>query len=304
MGRALGDDVSDYAALLERGRAAMAATLWNGEYFFQRVQWTGLHAGDPVAYTPAMHRAVLTPEALEVLRREGPKYQYGTGCLSDGVLGDWIARCCGVGPVLDGAKTARHLASVFRHNFRRSLRDHANPQRPGYAFPQEGGLLLCSWPRGGKPALPFPYCDEVWTGFEYQVASHLVMTGQRARGLTIVRAARRRYDGRWRNPFDEYECGHWYARALSSYGLLQAFSGARYDAVDRTLYLAPALAGDVRAFLCTATGFGTVGVRRGKPFLEVKSGRIDVARIMFTPAPKRRPSRPGPRSGAVRAARR
>jgi hypothetical protein len=277
MGRACGDDVARYKALLANGRRAMATRLWNGAWFIQRVQWTGLRAGDPVQ-KPSMGGGY-TAEAQAILQREGPKYQYGTGCLADGVLGDWIARCCGLGPVVDKKKVAQHLASVFQHNFRESLHDHANPQRPGYAFAQEAGLLVCSWPRGGKPALPFPYSDEVWTGYEYDVASHLIMTGQTKKGLAIVRAVRRRYDGRWRNPFDEYECGHWYARAMSSYGLLQACSGARYDAVTQTLYLRPAIKGDFRAFLCTATGYGTVGVRRGQPFIEVVAGSIPIQRI-------------------------
>lgn len=279
MGRALDMDVSGYEALLERGRQAMSATLWNGDWFIQKVQWRGLRAGDPAANPARINSMGYTPEAIAILQREGPKYQYGTGILSDGVLGDWIARCCGLGPVLDEKQTARHLASVFTHNFRESLVDHANPQRPGYAFPRESGLLLCSWPNGDKPALPFVYSDEVWTGIEYQVASHLIMTGRIEEGLTILRAIRQRYDGRWRNPFDKYECGHWYARSMASYGLLQAFSGARYDAVERTLYLHPAAGGDFRAFLCTATGYGTVGVRDGKPFLEVKAGAIPVNRI-------------------------
>jgi len=102
--------------------------------------------------------------------------------------------------------------------------------------------------------------------------------------LRIVAAVRRRYDGRFRNPFNEYECGHWYARAMSSYSLLQALSGARYDAVEKTLYLKPAMKGDFRAFLSTATGFGTVGVRRGQPFLKVVAGKIDVMRIAYTAA--------------------
>jgi hypothetical protein len=279
MGRACGSDVTAYADLLERGRRAMATTLWNGDWFIQKVQWEGLRAGNP-ATTPSAGGAY-SPEAQAVLRREGPKYQYGSGCLSDGVLGDWIARCCGVGPVLDPGKTAQHLLSVFRHNFRGTLADHSNTQRPGYAFPQESGLLLCSWPRGHKPALPFVYSDEVWTGIEYQVAAHLIMAGRTREGLAIVKAVRRRYDGRWRNPFDEYECGHWYARAMASYGLLQALSGARYDAVDRVLYLDPAVRGDFRAFICTSGGYGTVGVRRGKPFVKATSGTIPIRRIIL-----------------------
>ena len=109
-----------------------------------------------------------------------------------------------------------------------------------------------------------------------------MLMGRVAQGLEIVRTCRDRYDGRVRNPFDEYECGHWYARALSSYALLEGLSGARYDAVDGVLHLKPRISGDFRSFLATATGFGTVGVRGGKPFLEVRSGRIDVKELRYS----------------------
>jgi hypothetical protein len=88
-----------------------------------------------------------------------------------------------------------------------------------------------------------------------------------------------------RNPFDEYEWGHWYARAMASYGLLQALSGARYDAVEGVLHLEPAVRGDFRCFLSTATGYGTVGVSDGKPFLKVISGKIEAKDIRFKAAP-------------------
>jgi hypothetical protein len=101
-------------------------------------------------------------------------------------------------------------------------------------------------------------------------------------GLDIVRACRDRYDGRIRNPFNEYECGHWYARALSSYGLIQGLTGARYDAVDKTLYLDSQIGDSFRCFLSTATGFGTVGLRNGKPFVEIKMGRIDIDRVLVS----------------------
>jgi len=283
MGRANGDDVALFEGLLARGRAVAETTLWNGEYFFQKVQWKGLRAGDPTTFKAFNNSQAAAPEAQAILNKEGPKYQYGTGCLSDGVLGDWLARCCGLEPVFDEGKTASHVAAIFRHNFRESLADHSNPQRPTYAMGDEAGLLLCSWPRGGKPMLPFVYSDEVWTGIEYAVASHLFMMGRVKEGLAIVRAVRARYDGTVRNPFNEYECGHWYARAMSSYAMLQSLTGARYDAVDRVVHLSPIVKGDFRAFLATATGYGTVGVRKGKPFVEVASGRIDVARIDYRP---------------------
>ncbi len=194
-------------------------------------------------------------------------------------MGAWMAEVCGLGTPLDAAKVTSHLRAVYRHNLKHDLWDHANPQRPEYAVGREGGLLLCTWPKGGKPSLPMVYSDEVWTGIEYQVASHLIRLGCVEEGLEIVRVARSRYDGRVRNPFDEYECGHWYGRALSSYALLFALTGARYDAVEKVLYVSPRIAGDWRAFLCTATGYGTVGMRNGEPFLEVRSGEILAARI-------------------------
>jgi hypothetical protein len=281
MGRALGDTVPLYEELLEKGRRRMETELWNGEYFVQKVQWKRLRAGSPVDTKSMVGE--YSPEARALLEKEGPKYQYGEGCLADGVLGEWMAAVCGVGEVLDREKTESHLRAVRRHNLKKDLRDHPNPQRPTFACGAEGGLLLCTWPRGGALALPFVYSNEVWTGIEYQVASHLMHLGRVEEGLEIVRTCRDRYDGRIRNPFDEYECGHWYARAMSSYGLIQGLTGVRYDAVERILYVEPRIQGDFRSFLSTATGYGTVGVRSGRPFLDVRSGTIDVARIEYRP---------------------
>src|SRR5690606_9303176 len=118
---------------------------------------------------------------------------------------------------------------------------------------------------------------------EYQVASHLMMEGMVHGGLEIVRIARDRYDGRVRNPFNEYECGHWYARAMSSYAMIARLSGVRYDAVDKTLTIAPKVPGDFRSFLCTETGMATVGVRDGKPFVEMRQGDIDIQETVYIP---------------------
>ncbi|HSA00014.1 MAG TPA: GH116 family glycosyl hydrolase, partial [Candidatus Paceibacterota bacterium] len=283
MGQALGDEPPLYRELLQRGLKKTETELYDGEYFLQKIQWEGLRAKSPLDV--ASFGGNYSPEAIALLNKEGPKYQYGAGCLADGVLGSWMALVCGIGQVLDRGKVRSHLQAVHRYNLKRDLTAHANPQRPSYACGAEGGLLICTWPKGGELSLPFVYSNEVWTGIEYQVASHLMLLGRVEEALDIVRACRSRYDGRVRNPFNEYECGHWYARAMSSYAMLQGLSGARYDAVDKVLYLTPSLKGDFQCFLSTATGYGTVGVRRGKPFLEVRSGTIDTRKIEYQPAP-------------------
>ncbi len=282
MGAAVGADVSRYEQLYKAGTARTETDLFDGEYFIQKIEWKNLRAPNPIE--AKSFATDYTPEARVLLEKEGPKYQYGTGCLSDGVLGSWMAMVCGVGQVLDAGKITSHLAAVHRYNLKHDLSGHANPQRPSYACGTEGGLLICTWPKGGELSLPFVYSNEVWTGIEYQVAAHLMLMGRVAEGLDIVRACRDRYDGRVRNPFNEYECGHWYARAMSSYALLQGMSGARYDAVEKVLYLKPNIAGDFACFLSTATGYGLAGVKNGKPFLDVKSGEIEVREMKYQPA--------------------
>jgi uncharacterized protein (DUF608 family) len=282
MGEALNEDVNRYKQLYENGRKIMESELFNGEYFIQKIIWQGLQAADPVQASEGKWNVNYSDEAKAILQKEGPKYQYGNGCLSDGILGSWISRVCGLDEVVDPEKVRSHLKSVYRYNLKRNLSDHVNPQRPSFALGDDGGLLLCTWPRGEKLSLPFVYSNEVWTGIEYQVASHLMMHGLVDEGLEIVRTCRKRYDGRVRNPFNEYECGHWYARAMASYALIQALTGVRYDAVTRSLYIDSQIGESFSSFLSTETGFGTVGLKKGKPFIRVIYGNIDIDTVFVS----------------------
>jgi len=93
---------------------------------------------------------------------------------------------------------------------------------------------------------------------------------------------RDRYNGVIRNPFNEYECGAWYARAMASYGMIEGLTGVRFDAVDGILYIDSRIGNNFTSFLSTNTGFGNVGLKDGKPFLRVKYGYIDVKKCMVS----------------------
>ena len=280
MGEHLEKDMTEYRELLDKSIDYMENQLYDGEYFIQNIRWKELQASDPTKVQSV--NSNYSKEGLDLLEKEGPKYQYGKGCLSDGVVGAWLSLVCGLDEAIDRKKILSHLLSVHKYNLKRNLRKHVNPQRSTFALGDEGGLLLCSWPKGGKLQLPFVYSNEVWTGIEYQVASHLMFEGEVEKGLDIVRTCRDRYDGRVRNPFNEYECGAWYARAMSSYAMLQALTGIQYDAVDSTLYIDSRIGDDFTSFLSTETGFGNVGLKDGKPFIEVKYGKIDVKKCFVS----------------------
>lgn len=278
MGRHLNKDVSRYEKLYNKGKAYLETNLFDGEYFIQDIEYKNLQAQNPA--TAKSFGGDYSAEAIAILKEEGPKYQFGKGCLSDGILGAWIGSMCGLPSFVDDKKVGSHLLAVHKYNLKTSLKEHANPQRPAYASWDDGGLLLCTWPKGGKLSLPFVYSDEVWTGIEYQVAAHLMEMGFVQQGLDIVQLCRNRYDGRTRNPFNEYECGHWYARAMSSYGMLQALTGVRYDAVEKTLYVDSKI-GDFTSFLSTATGFGNVVFKAGKVSVKTVYGKIDVEKTVI-----------------------
>lgn len=229
MARHLGEEdaAAKYEALAAKGAAILDKITFNGEYYEQKL--AGL---------------------------EKYKYQYGKGCLSDQLLGQTLAHVNGLGHVLDEAHVKSAVHAIFTHNFREDLSRHVNLQRT-YALNDEAGLLVCTWPRGGRPQLPFVYCDEVWTGNEYQVATGLIYEGYVREGLRIVQAARARHDGVKRSPWNEVECGHHYVRSMASYGVLTALTGFQCDAVTKTLSFAPALNQDAFAgFFCCGDGWG------------------------------------------------
>ena len=273
-------DAAQYSDLAHGTAAFLDTQLFNGEYYQQKVQYLELH--DTSFANTVKHVDEHSSEMQQLLKREGPKYQYGTGCLSDGVIGAWMARVYGIDAPLARDHVRSTLNAIFRNNFKSDLSDHANAQRPGYAMGREPGLLLCSWPRGNKPTLPFVYSDEVWTGIEYQVASHLIHEGFVTEGLTIVKALRSRYDGKTRNPWNEYECGNWYARAMASYALLGALSGFRYSAVEKTLWFGPRLATrPFRSFFSTAGAFGAISIDGDTIHVDVIEGELPVEKLVL-----------------------
>ena len=127
---------------------------------------------------------------------------------------------------------------IYKNNFLEQLGEHEGVQRT-YAYPDEPGLVLCSWPKGGRPKQPFVYSDEVWTGIEYQVATHLIYEDYVEEAMEIVHGIRKRQDGWRRSPYNEIECGNHYTRSMAAWGLLVAMSGYKCDLTKNQVTFEP-----------------------------------------------------------------
>ncbi|WP_225442742.1 GH116 family glycosyl-hydrolase [Paenibacillus lycopersici] len=250
------ENAERYGSTAAASAARLSELTWNGEYFVQVLDDVNAH-----------------------------KYQHGLGCLSDQLLGQQLAHLYGLGHLMEEDRLKSAIHAVFKHNFKHDFKDHVNCQRV-YALHDEQGLVLCSWPNGGRPKLPFVYSDEVWTGIEYHVATNLVYEGFIDEALTIVKAVRDRQDGYRRSPWNEVECGHHYARSMSSWGLLIAFSGFEFDMAAGTMAFKPAVGDEEYAsFWSTGRGWGVYKQAKdpisGKlvPSIDVLGGDMSGVRV-------------------------
>jgi len=211
MARAVGDDDSAerYGRLFDEGSGWWDEHQFNGDYYVQQIR----------PQTDHFVAEGLTLPGFGADFTDEPLYQIDSGCLADQLVGQWFAHLAGLGYLLQPDYVRRTLNAIFTNNFKRSLADQVNVART-YALGDEPGLVICTWPRGGRPEMPFPYFGEVWTSFEYLLAASLIYEDMVEPAIELVRAARSRHDGKKRNPWDEPECGRHYVRPMAAWSLI------------------------------------------------------------------------------------
>lgn len=210
--------------LFKNGSSWTDDNLFNGEYYIQKIYPVDSKAQIADGLMANMGSKNLTD----------PSYQLSTGCLVDQLVGQYMAHVLGLGYLVKEENVKTTLKSISKYNKKESMFEHFNNMR-SYAMGDEKALLMASWPQGGRPKVPFPYWSEVMTGFEYTAAIGMLYEGMEKEGLETISNIRARYDGKKRNPFDEAECGHHYARAMASWAGILAESGFLYSAVDKTI---------------------------------------------------------------------
>jgi hypothetical protein len=223
-----------------------------------------------------------------------PANDYNNGCHSDQLLGQWWAHMLGLGYLYPRERVCQVLEAVMKHNFREKFAGFKQAPRR-YIPDDEGGLLMCTWPHDDRPQPFVVYADEVWTGIEYAVAGAMIYEGLLESARRIVTMARSRYDGRRRddlnsgpggNPFNELECGKFYARAMSSWSLLIAAQGLVLEGPKGILGFKPKWRPeDHRSFYTAPEGWGLFVQRReaGRQSerIEVRHGQLRLKELVF-----------------------
>jgi len=264
---------ADCARRAEKGRAAMDAKLFNGEWFIQ----------------------IPDPENSKKLGA------YETVHI-DQVMGQGWAWQVGLGRVLNEDTTRSALRSIWKYNFARNLDAfdaQADPKGRPYYADGEGGLVMTANALGRET--PFGiysgfacYLNETMNGFEYQAAAHMIAEGMVKEGMAILKTLDDRYDGNKRNPFNEVECGDHYARSMAGYGALIAITGFTCNGPQKQIGFAPKLNPEnFKTPFVAAEGWGSYGqtIAEGKMHAElaVKYGKVPLRTMSLAPSAGKTP---------------
>ncbi len=259
MAEALGDydRAKTYREIYARGREFTNNELFTGEYFSSKIDIKDKSVIDKFGAEEYWNA-----EDGEI------KYQIDGGSIIDQMLGDFHANILGAPEIFDKEKKLTALKSMYKYNYKPTMREVANMWR-NFAVNDESGTIICAYPEGvRKPAIPIPYCEETMTGFEYALAALMISEGMIGEGERLVQAVRDRYDGKARNPYNEIECGSNYARSMSSFALLPIYSGFSFDMTRRFIGFSPI--GGVGEFLWSVgDSWGTVSISERKASLLV-----------------------------------
>jgi non-lysosomal glucosylceramidase len=113
-------------------------------------------------------------------------------------------------------------------------------------------------PYGDNVTWQLGYFNECMSGFEHQVAAHMMAEGMVEEALILTRSVHDRYHALKRNPYNEIECSDHYARAMASYGTFITACGFEYHGPKGYIRFAPKLSPEnFKAPFTAAEGWGT-----------------------------------------------
>ncbi len=238
--------------------------LFNGEYFIHR------------------------PDAKQGRKKLG---SYNT-CHIDQVYGQSWAFQVGLGRLWNKEKTLSALLSLWKYNFAPDVGPYIKTHTGGrpYALPGEAGLIMNTNPHNEPKAYgedvtwQLGYFHECMTGFEHQVAAHMMAEGMTDEALVLTRSIHERYHAAKRNPYNEIECSDHYARAMASYGTFITACGFEYHGPKGYIRFAPAFnTADFKAPFTAAEGWGTYAQRIGggtqRHSFDMKYGQLALQKI-------------------------
>ncbi|WP_372798653.1 GH116 family glycosyl hydrolase, partial [Pontiella sp.] len=222
----------------------------------------------------------------------------GPGVYIDQVYGQFWANQVGLGRLYNEEHIQSALNAIWKYNYLTDVGPFREVFKKGrfYAWKGDGGVIMCSWPNGGitekqREFWTFGYFNEVMSGFEHQLAAHMIAERDPdllTKGLAVMRTIHDRYAAEKRNPYNEIEFSDFYARAMASYGSFLAACGFEYNGPAGMIGFDPVIQPETfRAPFTAAEGWGTFSQSVGKDAmtaeLAVNWGQLKLQTLKLNP---------------------
>ncbi|MBV6646641.1 MAG: hypothetical protein KI790_14385 [Cyclobacteriaceae bacterium] len=224
-----------YAKISDKGSKLMESELWNGSYYRLYNDYNGKHGKSE-------------------------------GCLTDQIIGQWVAHTSGLGYLFQRDRVKSSLNAILEKS-----------------FIEDEYLRNCSWP---EHPMFFPMHDTElwvdqantpWTGVELAFASFLIYEGMVDEARKIVKAV----DERYRKAglyWDHQEFGGHYYRPMSAWSIVNALSG--FNVYKDNYSFAPkSTKEDYRFFFAANNGTGHLVNEDKNMQLVARSGYISLASL-------------------------
>jgi len=184
-------------------------------------------------------------------------------CMADQMNGAWYARVLELGEFLPEGRVESSLSSIYKYN------RGADCVHNGH------------W-KEGAPDHPGQW-TAIWSGTEYMLASHMIYEGMTDQGMEVAKTVYDRFAKQGR-PWDHWECGDHYYRAMIVLTLLFAAQGFHYSAVEGRVVIDPRIKREkhVSPFI-TPQGWGQLTfVETGSSAsikIELTSGELELSSL-------------------------
>ncbi|GGE15782.1 GH116 family glycosyl hydrolase [Sphingobacterium cellulitidis] len=253
------------ASYFSKGSKNMDSQLFNGEYYIHR------------------------PNKEFGRKKLG---SYNT-CHIDQVYGQAWTFQLGLPRVNDKAKTLSALQALWKYNYAPDVGPYIKTHLQGrpYAIAGDAGMVMNTNPKNEKHAYgenetwQLGYFHECMTGFEHQVAAHMMAEGMIDESMILTRKIHERYHASKRNPFNEIECSDHYARAMASYGTFINACGFTYHGPKKQIGFHPKINPEnFKAAFTAADGWGSYTQKissnnRLEAIIDLANGNLEIAEL-------------------------
>lgn len=231
------ENAQKYKKIALKGSKLMEEKLWNGSYFNLSNDYLGKKGID-------------------------------NGCLTDQLIGQWVAHNTGLGYLFNPEHVKKSLKSIMNKSFMNNtfLRNCTWPAHP-VIFPIESSELWVD------------QANTPWTGVELAFASFLIYENMVEEGLKVIKGV----DDRYRKAglyFDHQEFGGHYFRPMSAWSIMNAYLGF---SINRGTYkFNPKIEKEnFTMFFVTPSGTAFYKKEAQSISLEVRTGNLEFSELQF-----------------------